>query len=274
MDAKEVVKNAKDESSLANNQIRRVADWFHENEEDVFLRDKAVDRISSEVNVESPTGISTSEFVNKLISGLVGDHVDPVQQIPTSDGRHVGVISYSEFDGYYTFTEYHDISGEYDRGVCAQCVAEAEKSSEPFTRHTGEFGNQPYGDMIALRNIIENHIEEEHDEEVEVETGATLASGTTIAGNTSIHEGNQTFTMSGTLNLNGSPALDIGQANALLISTTIASSETLTIETGEGMIQSGPITLDGTLESNGSYTTTGSISGTGSITGTGSVEVI
>jgi len=264
----EVISKASNEKDAIQDNIREVANWFHDKEGGLMEKSEAVDRIKKELDVEDPHG----DIASDIVSSLAGDHVDPVQHISNSDGQFVGVIEYNEHEGYYSFTEYHDISGEHTRAVCGACIESSTRSSEPFTRHTGEFGNEPHGDEERLHEILSDHIKEEHDDIGEVETGATLASGTTIAGNTSIHAGNlnTSYTFTASQDFNGGLTVD----GASLINRTISVGDTVTVPSSDGMIMSGLLTLNGTLDVNGTFTTTDKISGTGSITGTGRVEVL
>jgi len=190
-DPDEVISKASLEKDAIQDNIREVADWFHDNEGDMFKRDDVIDTLSEQVNIECPDHIELETFTNKLMSSLVGDHVDPVQQISNMQGKYVGVIQYDEHDGFYTFKEYHDIEGEYVRGVCAGCVHQSTKSSEPFTRHTGNFGNEPIdGSIGELCEVMKTHVDTVHEDVENIETGATLASGTTISSNTAYHAGN------------------------------------------------------------------------------------
>jgi len=191
MKAEEVINNTEDEKELAQSQIRQVADWFHENSGELLPKQKAISQLKNDLDIHTPQHLTKEEFYSQLIGDLVGDHVDPVQMVKNGKGKYVGVIDYSEHDTYYTYDEYHDIEGKYTRGVCAACIHKSSKSSEPFTRHTGKFGNEPYGDKEQLKKEMKIHVDAVHStNKVEVETGATLASGTTIAGNAAFHAGN------------------------------------------------------------------------------------
>lgn len=125
-------------------------------------------------------------------------------------------------------------------------------SSEPYTRHTGQFGSQPYEDVEELRNVVEQHIEEEHGDDIDIETGATLASGTTIASNTAVHLGNETFidksgdTLQGALTLNGN-SLNTGGSAATIRDTTNALDVLRADEGGNVQIPNGELTVSGTV---------------------------
>lgn len=242
MDAQEVIGHSEKESDSIKNSIRSVADWFHSNEGEVFEKDDVLDELIDMSNINPPAHMTKGGFCNSLVNSLVGDHVDPVQHISDGQKQYVGVIEYNEHNGYYTFTEYHDISGEHTRAVCANCVQESSRSSEPFTRHTGQFGNEPYGNVEKLHNIISKHIDDEHIEVESVETGATLASGTTIAGNTSIHQGNldTSFTFTATQNFNGGITANgdslVDRSSLLTSNTTIDIFDIALVDASAGAV--------------------------------------
>jgi len=190
MKAEKLIQKTEEEDELARTQIREVANWFHEKDGELVPKQEAVESLSEDLDLDIPEHLTEKEFYNQLIGDLVGDHVDPVQMVNNGKGKYVGVIDYSEHDTYYTYDEYHDIEGKYTRGVCAACIHESSKSSEPFTRHTGKFGNEPYGDEEQLHDEMQIHIDAVHSDIGKIKTGATLASGTTIAGNTAFHAGN------------------------------------------------------------------------------------
>lgn len=121
MDASEVIQSANRNQELIQEQIRKAADWFHSHEEELFERTEAVDKLAESHDFD--TGDKTSrQFCLDLIISLVGDHVDPIQQVQKEDGKYVGVINYTESEGYYIFSEFNDVAGEYKRAVCGHCI--------------------------------------------------------------------------------------------------------------------------------------------------------
>lgn len=142
---------------------RKVANWFHERDGELFTVD------------ETP-------FTRDEIVQVVNDSVDPIQQVMVEGEKYVGVIQYDEHDGWYEYTRWDDSVGEVTMGVCAKCVEDAEYVDE-VSRTVGDSTD-------VAREKFEHHYEEDH--EVcpdEVNTGATLLSGTTINGNEAIHPG-------------------------------------------------------------------------------------
>jgi len=142
---------------------REVANWFHDREGELFTVD------------ETP-------FTRDELVQVVDDSVDPVQQVLVDGEKYVGVIQFEEHDGWYEYTRWSDSAGEVRIGVCARCVQQAETPAEV---------SRTIGDSTEIaQEKFENHYEESHESRPdEVNTGATLLSGTTINGNTAIHPG-------------------------------------------------------------------------------------
>jgi len=142
---------------------RDVANWFHEREGELFTIDE--------------TPFSRDELV-----AVVNDSVDPVQQVVAGEDRYYGVIGYQEMIGWYEYTRYDDAIGQVRIGVCAKCVQQA-RSADEVARTIGESTD-------TARKKFEKHYSAEHNESPsEIQTGATLLSGTTINGNEAIHVG-------------------------------------------------------------------------------------
>lgn len=145
--------------------IREIANWFHEHDGELFTEE------------ETP-------FTREQLSELTNDSVDPIQQIVTGGERYYGVISYDEHDGWYEYTRWDDAAGETTIGVCAQCVS-TDASAGTVGRTVGD-------DTSIAAQKFEKHYRDTHSIEpsdVDVATGATLASGTTIDSNEAIHLG-------------------------------------------------------------------------------------
>lgn len=143
--------------------IQKVANWFHEREGELFTKQE--------------TPFSRDEIVN-----VVNDSVDPVQQVATDGERYYGIIEYNEHTGWYEYTRYDDALGKVSMGVCAKCVQQSESTNE-VSRTIGD-------DIDIAQKKFENHYSDEHTVKPdEIETGATLLSGTTINGNEVIHLG-------------------------------------------------------------------------------------
>jgi len=143
--------------------LKKVANWFHDREGELFTVD------------ETP-------FTREEIVQVVNDSVDPVQQVMVDGDKYIGVISYDEHDGWYEYTRWDDAAGEVNMGVCAKCVAEA-SSVDEVSRTIGD-------NTDIAKEKFENHYLDEHTVKPdEIETGATLLSGTTINSNEAIHPG-------------------------------------------------------------------------------------
>jgi hypothetical protein len=131
---------------------------------------------------------------NRAIGDVVGDLVDPVQQVVHPErGKLVGVIEYHEYpkSGAYGYTDYDDVDGRRKRVVCSQCVAEADSDAEVAHATEGKGTAPAEATWAELCAIVEDHHDTAHDAEPsEVEVGASLASGTTISGSTAFHKGN------------------------------------------------------------------------------------
>lgn len=124
--------------------------------------------------------LSETPFDREEVVSLINDSVDPVQQVIVDGEKYIGIIEYEEHDTWYEYTRWDDAIGEVEIGVCAICVDEA-KTVEEVSRTI---------DDDNCEEKIKNHQQNEHeDENVDVETGATLLSETTISNNTAIHVG-------------------------------------------------------------------------------------
>lgn len=185
-DPDEILTGAETELQEVQDSIRAAANWFHEHEGEMFERREAIDRLQEHLDVRE-------ELAQRLVSNLVSDTVDPVVQATNDSGRFVGVVEYDEYDGVYTYLDYHDVFGKRKRAVCAQCVKQATVDTE--VTHATE--NDPNGSFSGgasyeqLVTAVHNHYEQEHNVvPQDVETGASLATNTTIGGNTAYHTGN------------------------------------------------------------------------------------
>lgn len=188
-DASELLDESETFYERVEAHLRPTAEWFHDHEGEMFERNTVTEDIGSALDL-------TDDIVDDVITELVTDTVDPVAQARTNGTRYVGVVEYHEFDGAYGYIEYDDIKGQQHRVVCQQCVNEAHYDTE--VTHATENAAAVDG---GVRNIdagydellekIHDHYEVAHDTVPEdVETGATLASGTTVGGNTVWHDGN------------------------------------------------------------------------------------
>ncbi|NEU58600.1 LamG domain-containing protein [Halorussus sp. MSC15.2] len=166
----------------AQSRLRSVADHFHGRTGTLFDRATAVADVAAAIGVEEA---QASEYVGRV----AGDRVDPVVAVPTETGTFVGVLDYHEGDGWYGYTDYHDLRGPHRRGVCARCVREAVGDAEPYAVTIDV--DRPWED---LGRDLETHFRTAHPSvetgSVPVETGAVLRSRTTVGGNRVWHTGN------------------------------------------------------------------------------------
>lgn len=186
--AAEILDGATPRRDLVINHLRDGADWFHENEGELFERAEVIGSLKRELDVDTKTA-------SAVLAELVGDTVDPVVHVSSDGTKYYGVIDYVEFDGAYGYVDYDDVFGERKRVVCAQCVHEVDVDTDVAHAtagdHSGAFADQPGADYDSLLKAVHSHYTGAHDvHPKQVETGATLASGTTIGGNTSWHTGN------------------------------------------------------------------------------------
>jgi len=234
MNANELLQQTKTTYEEVQPHLRACADVFHDNEGELFTRTEAISLLEDKVDIDSTTASHT-------LGQLVGDTVDPIIQIEHEGEKYVGIIEFHEFAGAYGYINYDDLFGQGKRVVCQQCVNEAELDSEVVHATAGDphgsYGDVDYDDLL---DGVHQHYEDAHDEVPEdVETGASLASGTTIGGNTAFHEGNFSggaFSDSGADNSQGgniyelpqtSDGINVGSAN---ITDTLNGTSTDAIE--------------------------------------------
>lgn len=187
VDIEEVIEQAKQQQESVNQNLREAAEWFHdyyENEGDLLERQQAITNIKQHLGVER-------NVAARIIANLVGDIVDPITQVNTFEGKYVGVIDYDEGDIYYSYIEHNDSIGERRVVVCAQCVHDHEH--EANITHAKEYsGSFEEATKAELVQAVRDHFDKDHAgvDPADVQTGATLLSGTTIAGNEAWHAGN------------------------------------------------------------------------------------
>jgi len=246
MKADDILTNVETKHERVSPHIRECADVFHDNEGELFTRSEATDLLTGEVDI-------TEAIAGEVIAELVSDIVDPVVQIVDRGEKYIGVIEFREFNGAYGYIDYHDVRGDDKRVVCQQCVNEASFDTEVAHATAGDpSGTVASGaDYDELLEVVHQHYEDSHYVVPEdVETGATLASGTTIGGNTAFHEGN--------LDPNPSEILtSIVRAEDVNIhGKTLEAGDSITLSPDEGAVFSENYTVNGTLtiEDGGSIT--------------------
>lgn len=214
--ATELIQEAEDENNITESILRDVADVFHEKEGELFSRDNAIDH--------AETMLSHDRIVvKKAIENLVTDDVDPVIQVKKGLEYYVGVVSYDESDFFYTYIGFNDKHGRIKSSVCAECINESRAiqevnhySTKPdawaLNDATCRIAAHYYIEHTekSLDTIVDQHSDldpqvvdiEEFEELVgslepemidistNVQTGASLLSGTTISGNLAISTGN------------------------------------------------------------------------------------
>lgn len=178
VEAEQIINKAKDQKKTERELLRPVAEFFHKHEGKMFERYEAVDNLVSNPNIDS----TDERMLARVMANLCDDRVDPVQNVVRDSEKWIGVIEYSENDYWYEYIEHDDVEGRVNVGICAACVKESSSDVEVA---------KGVGTTEELSERIKTHYKQKHDGEIEnVETGATLVSGTTIAGNTAAHTGN------------------------------------------------------------------------------------
>lgn len=203
IDPQEAVEGARSERESINAALREIADWFHDNQGELFERQHVATRIATDLDIDE-------SIADRAISQLVGDVVDPVVLVDDGGTLWVGVIDYTEHDFWYQYTDFHDELGAVPKGVCAQCVAEVERDSDVAYGMPGQ-GTLPSDATLAdIEQRLTQHFEQAHPGVVVdvIETGADLASSTTIGGNQAIHKGNMS-TEADAASVNGQSAADL-----------------------------------------------------------------
>lgn len=186
VDADEAINRFENKNAKIRDLAQDIVDWFIERQGEVFTRRNAVQIVSEEFNIDSSTA-------NRVISSLVGDIVDPVQQISDPDEKYVGVIKYTIFDshGAYGYIDYDDLRGKRKRVVCARCVEQHAYDGDIAHATQGEGTSSPDDVWNDLLEKIAKHYSDYHSKDsTDVKPGASLVDGTTISGNTAFHAGN------------------------------------------------------------------------------------
>lgn len=186
--ADELIEKSNTDIEIRRDRAFEVLNFFLDNEGEFFERSAVVEKLSELLDISYTAA-------DVALSDVVGDIVDPVQQIAFDGEKHVGVIEYNDFieSGSYGYIDYDDRKGKRKRVVCAKCVQD-EYFDENITHATQNEGTCGKKDSWKqLNGKIKAHYNDSHSVKPnEIEIGASLVSGTTIAGNIAIHKGNRT----------------------------------------------------------------------------------
>jgi hypothetical protein len=177
----------KQEHNEVNSLAKDILNWFLDNDRvgELYPKDQVIEQIQEEFEI-------SSSRATKAVSSLVGDIVDPVQQVIVEDKRHVGIIEYrvDQESGSYGYIHFDDISGQRKRVVCGKCVEQ--ETRDKNVTHATEGESCEVGctwDDLTAKML--HHYQDAHDADIdEIEPGASLLDGTTISGNLAIHTGN------------------------------------------------------------------------------------
>lgn len=176
--AEEIIEQAEEEREEMQSLLRPVAEFFHSHEGELFERYEAVSKLVADESIPS----DDERTLHRVVGNLSADRVDPVQNVVRDSAKYVGVLEYEEHDFWYEYVEVDDVHGRMNVGVCAQCVKEADSDAEVA---------KGIGTTEELDEKIREHYSAEHNESPsEIQTGATLLSGTTVSGNAVIHSAN------------------------------------------------------------------------------------
>ena len=170
-DAEAVIARSDARAERLHTLLRPVAEWFHAREGKMFTRQEAARRVAGALGVPH-----TQRDINRTIGDLVGDGVDPVVQVQTDDGKYVGVVEYDEGPFWYTYTAYHTGAGAVRKGVCAACVAEAEREQDVYAP---QWTHDAY-DEETLRGLMTAHHAARHAGYTPTAVLDTYAPGATV----------------------------------------------------------------------------------------------
>lgn len=184
----ELTSRAKQQQEETSTLAGEIVRWFIQEKHlgEMYQRENVIQRLSE----------YTSSPVDKARNGLqsvIGDIVDPVQQIVVDGDRYVGAIEYIEFEdsGAYGYIHFDDRLGKRKRVVCAKCVQEETLDENVVHATQGQGSSDIDATWDELVNKVKAHYNRSHDSQPEeIYPGASLVSGTTIGGNNAYHKGN------------------------------------------------------------------------------------
>lgn len=186
VDPDAIIERAQSERDNITEDAVQAYTWFERHLGELFPRGEAIDSIASVLGCDRG-------WANRVLSDLVGDGVDPVQQVRADGTSYVGIIDFDSFPdaGAYGFTLYDDVKGKRKRVVCARCVEQADTPSDVGHATAGDGSLPEDADFDTLLNRVTSHYAKHHEKPPEeIEVGASLVSGTTIDSNTAWHAGN------------------------------------------------------------------------------------
>lgn len=185
----ELTARVKQEQEETSNLAVETLQWFLDDNRigELYPRPDVVQALSEHLEVDN-------RKASIAVSSVVGDIVDPVQQVTTEEGKFVGVIEYKVYhdSGAYAYIHFDDRQLQRKRVVCAKCVEEADLDGDVSYAEQGEGTSNEDVSWEQLLNKITSHYANAHNEAPEeIEPGAKLLSDTTISGNTAFHAGNE-----------------------------------------------------------------------------------
>lgn len=184
----ELIEEVKQEHRGRGELAKKALQWFLDEEHigEFYLRSECIELISQDLGI-------SNRRANIAVSHIVGDIVDPVQQVTLDGEKHIGVIDYKVFsdEGAYGYVDFDDRKYDRKRVVCAKCVEDEEYDENVVHATQGEGTSDQDASWQDLLNKITSHYTRDHTEPPEtVQPGASLVDGTTISGNTAWHSGN------------------------------------------------------------------------------------
>jgi len=188
LNPEQVISMAENERRRRNDNAQRALEWFLEDDHlgELYERYEAIDALSKHLDVPA-------HEANPALGALVGDIVDPVQQVMSGGDRHIGVIDYREWPdrGVYGYVDYDDRVGRRKRVVCVRCVELHDHDTAVSHATEGEGSVPNTASWEDLLKRVREHYDTDHDAEPSsVEVGASLISNTTISSNTAWYAGN------------------------------------------------------------------------------------
>jgi len=151
-DPDEIIEEAERRSDAIAAHYLPAAEWFL-GRDGLLRREEAIDDLASDREVDR-------EVAAAVVGHLVGDEVDPVQQIVQPGGdRFVGVIDHAEHGWFYAYDRYDDVDGRERRAVCAHCVHE-----ERAAANVGHVTRTPSAyDLDGVRLALALHYHVDHE---------------------------------------------------------------------------------------------------------------